>query len=255
MGTSPTTQPGLVPATAPSTQPVRNLYQDAGYGIGYDLGKNITESKIAIDTDKIIEGLRDCLAGKDSQITPQQFQMAMTQVQMEMQARQEEIAKEQAKVAAVEAEKNGAAGAAFRAENGKKPGIVTTASGLQVETIKEGTGAVPKATDTVKVHYTGKLIDGKTFDSSVDRGEPVSFPLDGVIKGWTEGLQQMKVGGKAKLVIPAEIAYGPEGAGATIPPNATLVFDVELLEIVPPTPTATSDSNPAATPATQPEHR
>lgn len=213
------------PTTAPSTQPIRNLYQDAGYGIGYDLAKNIKESKVAIDTDKIIEGMRDCLAGKESAVTPEQFQMAMQQVQMQMQMNAEANAKE-------EGEKNAKAGAAFCAENAKKPGILVTPSGLQVETIKEGTGATPVATDVVKVHYTGKLLDGKTFDSSVDRGEPVTFPLDGVIKGWTEGLQKMKVGGKAKLVIPADLAYGPEGAGKTIPPNSTLVFDVELIEIV-----------------------
>jgi FKBP-type peptidyl-prolyl cis-trans isomerase len=213
------------PTTAPSTQPLRNLYQDAGYGIGYDLGKNIKEAKIAIDTDKIIEGLRDCLAGKESQVTPEQFQTAMMQIQMEIGAKQEALAKE-------EGEKNVKAGADFCAENGKKPGVVTTASGLQIETLKEGTGAVPTTQDTVKVHYTGKLIDGKTFDSSVDRGEPVTFPLNGVIKGWTEGVATMKVGGKAKLVIPPDLAYGPEGAGKTIPPNSTLVFEVELLDIV-----------------------
>jgi FKBP-type peptidyl-prolyl cis-trans isomerase len=128
-------------------------------------------------------------------------------------------------------DKNIKAGDAFRAENGKKKGVTTTASGLQIETVKEGTGEIPKPTDTVKVHYTGTLIDGTKFDSSVDRGQPATFPLNGVIKGWTEGLQLMKVGGKAHLVIPPEIAYGAQGGGP-IPPNSTLIFDVELLEIV-----------------------
>ena len=107
----------------------------------------------------------------------------------------------------------------------------TTASGLQIETLKEGTGATPKATDTVKVHYTGKLLDGTVFDSSVERGQPAEFPLSGVIPGWTEGLHLMKVGEKARLVIPPQLAYGSAGAPPQIPPNATLVFEVELLDI------------------------
>jgi len=114
----------------------------------------------------------------------------------------------------------------------KEKGAVKTDSGLVIVTLKEGTGASPKETDTVKVHYRGTLVDGKEFDSSYKRGQPAEFPLNGVIKCWTEGVQKIKVGGKAKLVCPSAIAYGERGAGATIPPNATLVFEVELLEIV-----------------------
>ena len=213
-------------ATQPaSTQPTMTQYQTASYGIGYDLGRNIKDSHIALDADLIVQGLRDCLAGTATKVTPEQFDSAMAKV------RQELTANAQAN-AAKAGEAAGKEGDAYRETNGKKPGVKTTASGLQIETIKEGTGASPTAADTVKVHYTGKLIDGTTFDSSVDRGQPISFPLSGVIKGWTEGLQLMKVGGKSRLVIPSNLAYGPNGSPPTIPPNATLVFDVELLDIV-----------------------
>lgn len=208
----------------PSTQPAREIYKDAAYGIGFDLGKMIKSSKVPMDVDKIIEGLRDCIAGKPSQVSEADFKAAMIKVQTEAQAN----AVAEAKILAV---KNEAEGKAYCETNAKKPGVKVTASGLQYESITEGTGASPKITDVVKVHYTGKLIDGKTFDSSVERGEPVSFPLARVIRGWGEGLQLMKVGGKAILVIPGSLGYGEEGAGEDIPPNATLVFTVELLAI------------------------
>jgi FKBP-type peptidyl-prolyl cis-trans isomerase FkpA len=119
----------------------------------------------------------------------------------------------------------------FLVDNAKKEGVQTTASGLQYKVLETGSGAKPKATDTVNVHYSGKLINGKKFDSSYDRGEPISFPLNGVIAGWTEGLQLMPVGAKYELVIPAELGYGSRGAGGVIPPDATLIFEVELLGI------------------------
>jgi FKBP-type peptidyl-prolyl cis-trans isomerase len=128
-------------------------------------------------------------------------------------------------------EGNKVKGEKFLAENKNAKGVTTTASGLQYSVIKEGTGPKPTASSTVKVHYTGKLLDGTTFDSSVDRGEPVEFPLNGVIPGWTEGLQLMNKGAKYKLYIPANLAYGDRGAGNAIGPNETLIFEVELLEI------------------------
>ncbi len=128
-------------------------------------------------------------------------------------------------------EKNQAAGETYLAENKKKEGVVTTASGLQYKVLKEGTGDQPKATDSVKVHYKGTSIDGKEFDSSYARGEPISFPLNGVIKGWTEGVQLMKVGSKFQFVIPSELAYGKRGAPPVIGPSETLIFEVELLGI------------------------
>jgi FKBP-type peptidyl-prolyl cis-trans isomerase len=123
------------------------------------------------------------------------------------------------------------AGKAFLEANGKKEGVTTTASGLQYKVIKAGTGAKPKATDTVNVHYKGTFLDGKTFDSSYDRGQPISFPLNGVIAGWTEGVQLMPVGSTYEFYIPSNLAYGERGAGGAIPPNATLIFVVELLGI------------------------
>ena len=211
------TQPGAKSALS-------GQYQQASYGIGYDLGKNIKQSRVALDPELIIQGLRDCLSGSDAKVSQEQFREAMTMIQGEMQKN----AAADAKVAGESAAK---AGDTFQAENAKKAGVTVTKSGLQIETIKEGTGASPTGSDTVKVHYTGRLIDGTVFDSSVERGQPISFPLNGVIPGWTEGLQLMKVGGKAKLVIPPGLGYGAAGAPPSIPPNATLVFEVELLDI------------------------
>ena len=225
------------PSAEPSTQPARDVYADASYGIGYDLGKKAADAGIKLNAEKLVEGMKDAIAGKDSTVTQQDIQAALMRLQMEAEATAQAKMKE-------EGEKNVKAGDAFRAENGKKAGVVTTASGLQIETIKEGTGAQPQPTDKVKVHYTGTLIDGKKFDSSVDRGEPIEFPLNRVIKGWTEGVATMKVGGKSKLVIPPDLAYGPEGAGADIPPNATLVFEVELLDIVKEAPTTAPTTDP-----------
>lgn len=126
---------------------------------------------------------------------------------------------------------NAAKGEAFLAENAKKEGVNVLPSGLQYKTEREGTGASPKATDTVEVHYRGTLLDGTEFDSSYKRGKPISFPLNGVIPGWTEGLQLLKEGGKAILYIPSKLAYGPQGAGGIIGPNETLIFEVELLRV------------------------
>ena len=204
---------------------MKTPYQVASYGIAYDFGRSIKETGVDFDVQLIIQGLQDAMTGSENKVPPEQFRAAMMQLQPEIVAKQQ-AAMQQA------GDKAGEEGAAFRAENAKKEGVITTASGLQIQTLTEGTGASPKASDTAKVHYTGTLIDGSKFDSSVDRGEPATFPLNGVIRGWTEGLQLMKVGGKARLVIPPEIGYGPQGSPPRIPPNATLVFEVELLDIV-----------------------
>jgi FKBP-type peptidyl-prolyl cis-trans isomerase len=187
------------------------------------MGKQLSQAPFKLDIDKIVQGLRDASGGKPSAIPQDQMQAALETLQKEANAGAEAKARDSGDV-------NIKAGDAYRAENGKKPGVTTTASGLQIETLVAGTGDSPKITDKVKVHYVGTLIDGTKFDSSIDRGQPITFPLNGVIKGWGEGLQLMKVGGKSRLVIPPTLGYGPEGTGP-IPPNATLVFEVQLLSI------------------------
>lgn len=191
----------------------------ASYAIGQQIGKNLKAQNIEIDPKTLAASLVDATAGK-SQMTDEEIQKAMMKLQeMAMKKQQEE------------GEANKKKSAEFLEKNKNAEGVKVTASGLQYSVIKEGDGATPKKEDTVKCHYTGTLIDGTKFDSSVDRGQPAEFPVGGVIPGWTEALQMMKVGSKYKLFIPPELAYGPAGRPG-IPPNSTLIFEVELLEIV-----------------------
>ncbi|MFM7157098.1 MAG: FKBP-type peptidyl-prolyl cis-trans isomerase [Bacteroidota bacterium] len=204
---------------------LENQKDKASYSIGVSIGKNLKDQKVDISTDILVKGLLDAYTGAKTQMTEKEMGDCLTQFQQEIMAKaQEEAAKKGGE--------NKTKGEKFLAENKNKPGVKTTASGLQYSVISEGSGPKPTASSTVKVHYTGKLLDGTTFDSSVDRGEPVEFPLNGVIKGWTEGVQLMNKGSKYKFYIPAELAYGERGAGNAIGPNETLVFEVELLEIV-----------------------
>jgi len=197
------------------------------YAIGMDIGQSVKSLGADIDQDALTAGIRDRLSGNTLQLTQEEA----TKVQQAFfKARAEKQAAERKAMA----EKNKAEGEKFLAENAKKEGVKTTDSGLQYEVIKQGDGAMPKATDQVKVHYRGTLLDGTEFDSSYSRGQPVTFPLNGVIKGWTEGLQLMKVGSKYRFWLPASLAYGEQGAGDKIAPNATLIFEVELLDIVTP---------------------
>ena len=197
----------------------------ASYSIGVSIGKNLKDQKVEIKTDILVKGLLDAYTGAKTQLTEKEMGDVLTQFQQEIMAKtQEEAAKKGGE--------NKSKGEKFLVDNKNKPGVKTTPSGLQYTVISEGLGPKPTASSTVKVHYTGKLIDGTTFDSSVDRGEPIEFPLNGVIKGWTEGVQLMSKGSKYKFFIPADLAYGDRGAGNAIGPNETLVFEVELLDIV-----------------------
>ncbi|MBI3805213.1 MAG: FKBP-type peptidyl-prolyl cis-trans isomerase [Nitrospirae bacterium] len=194
------------------------------YSIGLDIGNKLKGQSIEIDPKFLAQGIQDATSGGKPLLTQEEVQAVMMTFQKEMQAK----ATEQAKVVG---DKNLKEGEAFLAENKKKKGVVTLPSGLQYKIITAGTGKKPKATDTVTTNYKGTLIDGTEFDSSYKRGEPASFPVQGVIPGWTEALQLMPVGSKWQLVVPPALAYGPRGAGPQIGPNATLIFEVELLSI------------------------
>jgi FKBP-type peptidyl-prolyl cis-trans isomerase FklB len=197
--------------------------QKLSYALGSEIGANLKKQGVDIDAKAFAAGIADAQAGK-LQMTDAQIKETMNAARTELLAKQQ--VKQQADAAA-----NIKAGEAFLAANAKKDGVKTTASGLQYKVLKAGTGKTPGPKDTVKVHYAGTLIDGTVFDSSIARGEPVEFQVDGVIPGWTEALQLMKVGDKFQLFIPSKLAYGASGAGDKIGPNAVLVFDVELLDI------------------------
>lgn len=202
-----------------------------GYSLGRALGGNLLQIGLNPESDKIdFEMLKQ---GIEDTFTGAEIRMSEQDIAAQFNAFQRRKAEEKNQKMAAMAVDNLEKGKAYREENAKKEGVTTTASGLQIEMLQKGEGAMPTAEDSVKVHYRGTLITGEEFDSSYGRGEPVTFPLNGVIRGWTEGLQLINQGGKARLVIPAELAYGPGGAGDMIGPNATLVFEVELLEINP----------------------
>jgi FKBP-type peptidyl-prolyl cis-trans isomerase FklB len=202
----------------------------ASYAIGLNIGLNFNKQKLSVNTDTFMAGIKDGLAGKP-QMTEAEIRETMQNLEKDMEGKQKEAA-----------DKNAKDGEKFLAENKKKEGVKTTASGLQYKVIKDSNGAQPKATDTVTVNYRGTLIDGTEFDSSYKRGQPATFPLNAVIKGWTEGLQLMKVGSKYQFFIPAALGYGERGAGGDIGPNSTLIFEVELLDTKP-----AGEASPAAT--------
>ena len=226
----------------------------ASYSIGYDIGATFKKQNIDLNPDALMAGLKEALAGKEGTLTKEERDKTLEAFQKEMMEKQVAASKEAAT-------KNLAEGEKFLAENKKKEGVKTTASGLQYKVLKEGSGASPKETDTVVTNYKGTLLDGTEFDSSYKRNEPATFPVNRVIKGWTEALQLMKPGAKYQLFIPAALAYGERGAGRDIGPNATLIFEVELLSIKPPEPVPTvapgapaPGTSPAAatTPAAKP---
>ncbi len=192
------------------------MANDYSYAIGVIISSNLQAEADDINLDNLIKGLREGLAGTAS--------MTMADAQK---VHQEFSQKKRESLSSVNLEE----GKAYLAKNKTKEGVVETASGLQYEVLKSGDGPRPQATDKVKVHYVGTFINGKEFDSSIKKGEPITFGLNQVIKGWTEGMQLMPVGSKYRFVIPSDLAYGPQGRGNQMPPNATLIFEVELLGI------------------------
>ena len=194
------------------------------YTIGVNIGQDFKSQNMDVDPDLLLMGLKDTLSGKELQLTEEEMVQEIQNFQQEMQAKM--AAEMEAKAA-----ENKASGEAFMTENAKQEGVVVTESGLQYKIIEPGQGDSPGPADVATVHYRGTLIDGTQFDSSYDRGQPASFPVGGVIPGWSEALQLMKPGAKWQLVIPAELAYGERGAGQDIGPNSTLLFDVELISV------------------------
>jgi FKBP-type peptidyl-prolyl cis-trans isomerase FklB len=226
---STTKAPAAKPRTATTakTPLVLNTQKDKiSYAIGMNVGKNLERQSVEVDPAILEQGVKDTLAGGKTLMTEQEAQTVLTELATEARKKQEEKMQ-----AAGEANKK--QGDAFLAANKTKEGVVTLPSGLQYKILKEGTGPKPTATDSVSCNYRGTLIDGKEFDSSYKRGQPATFPVNGVIKGWTEALQLMPVGSKWQLFIPPDLAYGARGAGADIGPDATLTFEVELLSIQP----------------------
>jgi len=209
---------------AGSNSPLTTQKDKASYAIGLNIGKGLHRESIDVDPNLILQGLKDGLAGGQTLMTDEQAQSTMMELQNQVRERMEAKRKQ-------DAETNKKDGDAFLAANKAKPGVVALPSGLQYKVLKEGTGPKPTAADTVVCNYRGTLTDGKEFDSSYKHGEPAKFPVTGVIKGWTEALQLMPVGSKWELVLPPDLGYGERGAGADIGPNATLVFEVELLSI------------------------
>jgi len=205
-------------------QVLKSEKERLSYAIGVDMGKNLKKQSIDIDPDVLSKGLKDVLSGGKVLLSDEEILAIKNAFRQEMTKKQEEERKKLA-------EKNKKEGVAFLEANKKKEGVKTLPSGLQYKVITEGSGKSPKETDTVTVNYRGTLIDGTEFDSSYKRGQPATFPVKGVIAGWTEALQLMKEGAKWQLFIPSSLAYGEKGAGGVIGPDAVLIFEVELISI------------------------
>ena len=210
--------------TSSSKKPLESLQQKASYSYGVDIATRLKQQDIGLDVSAFNQGISDAYSGKELALDDETRLQAKTSFQAEM---RDALVKKQA----ADSAKNIEIGKKFLEENGKKPGVVTTESGLQYKIITTGDGAQPKDTDTVTTHYVGTLIDGREFDSSVKRGTPASFPVKGVIKGWTEALQLMHVGDKWELYIPSDLAYGATKRSELIEANSTLIFELELLGI------------------------
>ncbi len=219
-------------ASTALAETLKTKEEKLGYSVGLNLSSEIQGviKEGNLNKKMILKGFEDGLLGKDASITPEEFRKVMTEFQAELRAKQAKLQEKRMKRQNELGKINMAEGKEFLAKNAKKKGVKTTASGLQYKVIKAGKGSSPKATDEVETHYRGTLIDGTEFDSSYKRGQPATFPLNRVIKGWTEALQLMKVGGKSRIFVPSELAYGLN-APPKIGPNSTLIFDIELLAI------------------------
>ncbi|MEH6471462.1 MAG: FKBP-type peptidyl-prolyl cis-trans isomerase [Halopseudomonas sp.] len=201
---------------------IDSVEQKVSYGIGLQMGSQLRENNIeGMEVELVLQGLRTAFAGEPSIVPNEDLQAAFNTLNEMRQAESEASAGE------AEAE-----GLAYLAENAERDGVTVTESGLHYEVITEGSGDKPSASSTVRTHYHGTFLDGRVFDSSVERNQPAEFPVGGVIAGWTEALQMMSVGSKWRLVIPSKLGYGAQGAGGSIPPHCTLVFEVELLDIL-----------------------
>ena len=217
---------------------LKDLKDKVSYSIGLDLGFNFKKQNLELNPDALLAGVKDALGGKQPLLNENEVKETMTALTKEIEDKQKALG-----------EQNVKDGEKFLAENKKKEGVKTTASGLQYKVIKEGTGPQPKLTDSVVANYRGTLINGTEFDSSYKRGQPATFPLAGVIKGWTEALQLMKVGSKYQLFIPPNLAYGDRVMGPDLGPNSTLIFEVELVGIQPAqTPSPSPSLNPSPSP-------
>lgn len=214
----------FVVALASGKETLKNQADRVSYALGLDIGNDLKQQSIEVNTDILMKGIKDALSGGKRLLSDDEIRETMFTFTKELVEKEAEVRKKLA-------ERNKKDGMAFLAENKKKEGVKTLASGLQYKVISEGNGKSPKATDTVIINYRGKLINGTEFDSSYRRGEPATFLVNGAISGWTEALQLMKVGAKWQLFIPSNLAYGEEGTGNLIEPNASLIFEVELVSI------------------------
>lgn len=212
-------------ATGDKNVKLESKQDKVSYSIGISVGKNLNRDSIKVNSDAFLRGVLDASVDTSKRLlSDAQVQETMMEFQKDMQAKQMENAR-------VAGEKHAKEGEIFLAENAKKEGVVTLPSGLQYKVLADGKGASPKPTSSVTTHYEGKLVDGTVFDSSYKRGEPAKFKVTEVIRGWTEALQLMKPGSKWELYIPANLAWGPNGSGGVIPPNATVIFLVELIAV------------------------
>ncbi len=213
-----------VPLSAEENIVLKDQKDKVSYSIGIDIGNNLKNLKVDMNLDLLVRGIRDVLSETKLLMTEQEIRSTMMAFQKELMAKREQQMK-------VLGEKNKKEGESFLAENKKRAGVTTLPSGLQYKVFKAGTGKTPTDTNTVTVHYRGTLIDGTEFDSSYRRGQPATFQVKGVIPGWIEALKLMQEGAKWQLFIPPNLAYGERGAGSVIGPNATLIFEVELISI------------------------